>query len=224
MGLDLRFDFRPGILVGASYYTTNGYAGPSHDVDGGNPIGGVANWMEQDVFQVYSLFGQVKTKGLTFELEYTAAQHDAVRSPERVAALIDAGLNPAQLERFFMDPDNPSEANVITDTNYQVRAAYTRLGYEFRAGTWEFTPYAQVDYYTNPENIDSEDFGGDHEAGLSDDGVFLKSTLGLIVKPARFFAIKIDGSTHTQDFNGKSETYPEVRTQFSLYWELGDAQ
>lgn len=225
-GADVRFTFAPGVLFGASYYASNGDAVPATR-EGSSP-GGVHNWMAVDDFQVYSVFGQLMTKGLTVQLEYTGAMHDAQRDPAAVAALVDpenpAGLYAPQLRRFFSDPDAPTEMNVITQASYRVHAAYVRAGYEVRAGSWSFVPYAQFDYYKNLETIANEDFGGDNEAGIADDGQFYKSTLGLVVRPIRFVAVKVDGSTHTQKFNGKFETYPEIRTSFSLYWEYGDVQ
>ena len=86
-----------------------------------------------------------------------------------------------------------------------------------------FIPYGQFDYYKNPETINEKDFGGDNEAGLADDGTIFKYTLGVVVKPVRFVALKLDGSAHGQDFNGDYFIYNEVRASFSLYWELGDA-
>ncbi len=222
---DLRFNFQPGILLGGSFYTSNGDAVPAHDVDGGNPVGGVANWMSKDDFKVYSVFGQLDTAGFTLQLEYTAAVHDAERDPMKLETLAaEANLFRPQLQRFFSDPDDPTAATARTAADYTIRAAYFRAGYQLKVGKWQLVPYAQLDYYVNKEMIDSEDYGGDHEAGLADDGVFYKSTLGLVLRPARFVAIKVDGSTHTQKFNGSYETYPEIRTSFSLYWELGDAQ
>lgn len=234
MAADLRFTFQPGITLGGSFYTTNGDAVPSVDLDGGNPIGGVANWMEKDDFKVYSVFGQLDLSGFTLQLEYTAAVHDAVRDAQKVEFLAvgdpmddtdeGAGLFPWQLDRFFTDPSNPSAANVRPDASYTVRAAYIRAGYDIKIGKRELIPYAQFDYYVNKEEIANEDFGGDNEAGLSDTGVIFKSTLGLVFRPARFIAIKLDSSLHSTHFNGRWEHYPEIRSSFSLYWELGDAQ
>lgn len=226
LGADLRFDFPPGVQIGASYYATNGNAAPSVSFeDGKSPIGGVAHWMARDDFKVYSVFAQLITAGVTLQVEYTAAQHEAERDPDKVATLAqEAGLSEPQLARFFIDPADPMAGNVRQDVSYQVRAAYVRVGYEIKVAGWQLVPYGQFDYYSNTENIDSEDYGGDHEAGLADNGVFYKSTLGLVVRPARFVALKVDGSTHTHLFNGTYETYPEVRTSLSLYWEFGDAQ
>jgi hypothetical protein len=43
----------------------------------------------------------------------------------------------------------------------------------------------------------------------------------VVLRPVSFIAVKIDGSTHTQKFNGETVTYPEIRSSFSFYWELG---
>ena len=223
LGADLRFNLGSGFLVGGSFYTTNGDAGPSHDVDGGTPIGGVANWMAKDTFSVYSVFGQISNSGLLLQAEFTTARHVAERDPQRVLSLLDAGLFEPQLMRFGL-ADDPTPEKVIVPVEYSVTAAYSRVGYEFKTGGWSLVPYAQFDYYSNPESIDSKHFGGDHEAGLADDGKFYKSTLGLAIRPVRFVAVKFDGSTHTQRFNGALVTYPEIRTSFSLYWEFGSVE
>jgi hypothetical protein len=224
-GADLRFDFAGAAKVGVSYYNSNGDAAPTVDV-GSSPLGGVINWMEKDKYQVYSAFAQVMTKGLTVQAEYTKANHDAVRNEERVQNLAvdnQAGLIPRQMEQFFRNGD-PAQG-VIPDITYGVTAIYGRAGYEIPIyKQWSVTPYAQLDYYKNIETIGSEDFGGDNEAGLTDDGKFLKYTLGVVIRPVRFVAIKVDGSVHSQEFNGATFNYAEVRTSWSLYWELGDGE
>jgi hypothetical protein len=225
-GVDLRFDLASTLKVGGSYYSSNGSAVPTTEVGDGAPVGGVASWMAEDRFQVYAVFAQLTRSGLTLQAEYTGASHDAERDPARVMALLDADppLRDPQRQRFGLDGMVPGEGDVNIQADYQVRAAYGRAGYEFEAGGWSFIPYGQFDYYSNPESIASKDFGGDNEAGLADDGIFYKSTLGLVARPTRFVAVKIDGSTHTQKFNGETITYPEIRTSFSLYWELGNAE
>ncbi|MDD9940239.1 MAG: hypothetical protein OXU20_04155, partial [Myxococcales bacterium] len=68
--------------------------------------------------------------------------------------------------------------------------------------------------------IAKKDLGGDGEAGISDDGKFQKYTLGTVFRPVPQVALKLDGSAHVQDFNGKSEFYPEIRISFSYLWGL----
>ena len=76
-------------------------------------------------------------------------------------------------------------------------------------------PYFQWDNYDNPETIENKSFGGDAEAGLTDDGQFQKSTVGIIYRPIPVLALKFDTSTHFQDFNGKSESFSEIRFDVS---------
>jgi len=223
-GADLRFNFADQILLGGSYYSTNGNGAPTTDVGGGVPRGGVAQWMSSDQFTVYALFAQLTSHGVTAQFEYTSAHHEAKRDPDRTIALLDAGLTPRQLTRFGLDGADPMADDVVIPVTYNVIATYGRVGYTIPlVDTWTLTPYGQLDYYSNPETINEKDFGGDNEAGLTDDGKFIKYTLGVVVRPVRFVAVKVDGSVHQQDFNTQNFNYAEVRTSFSLYWELGDA-
>lgn len=128
-------------------------------------------------------------------------------------------LNPAQLDRLFVGGD-PS-ASVRTDADYAIDTAYIRAGYEIPVGQLaSVTPYLQFDYYENPETVNDKDLGGDNEAGLTDNGKFEKYTVGAVLRPVPQVALKVDGSGHRQDFNGKSEFYPEVRFSLSYLWEL----
>jgi hypothetical protein len=79
----------------------------------------------------------------------------------------------------------------------------------------ELVPYAQWDYYDNPETIYDKDWGGDAEAGLADSGKFSKATIGVIYRPQPAVAFKFDASTHFQKVNGSSEPYSEVRFDVS---------
>ncbi len=220
LGVDLHYDWGTTLRVGSSFYTTNGDAGPTRAVGGGSPHGGVANWMASDDYLVYGGYAQLQLSGFLFETEWWWASHRARRDPAAVLRLLDAGLNSRQLERFGLDGPNPTAADVPVAVDYVVATRYVRLGYAFSAGGVEFTPYAQGDFYRNRETIQSKRFGGDNEAGLSDDGVFGKPTLGLVVRPVPAVAFKIDGSTHIQTFNGETIAYPEVRTSLSYFWQL----
>jgi len=84
----------------------------------------------------------------------------------------------------------------------------------------EITPYLQWDYYKNPEMIADKGLGGDNEAGLSDDGSFVKQTLGVVIRPDRQLAIKFDASSHVQEMDGEMENYAEIRSSFSYIWSL----
>ncbi|HWM85055.1 MAG TPA: hypothetical protein VNO33_04435, partial [Kofleriaceae bacterium] len=221
IGADLRYDFRNNFRLGTSYYTTNGDAVPSKELGEGAPLGGVATWMDEDEFSVTGGYGQVTAAGFILQGEFWLARHSGKRNPEAVEALLmsELPLNERQREQFGLeDPDNPMPR---VDANYNVKTGYVRTGYTIPVRTWSLTPYAQFDYYDNPEIINDQDNGGDNEAGLTDDGVFYKSTLGVVIRPVSFIAVKIDGSTHTQQFNGETVTYPEIRSSFSFYWELG---
>jgi hypothetical protein len=222
IGADLRYDFRNNLRIGTSYYTTNGDAVPSKELGQGTPLGGVSPWMEKDEFSVTGGYGQVTAGGFILQGEFWLARHNGTRDPEKLmdlATMTDPPLNDRQKQRFGLeDPDNLQPR---LDANYNVKTAYVRTGYAIPVDTWSITPYAQFDYYDNPEIINDEDNGGDNEAGLADDGIFYKSTLGVVIRPVSFIAVKIDGSTHTQQFNGDTVTYPEFRSSFSFYWELG---
>ena len=65
----------------------------------------------------------------------------------------------------------------------------------------------------------TKNYGGDNEAGLSDDGAFSKSTIGVIYRPVPQVAFKLDSSTHFQKFNSKDESYSEIR--FDAYYIFG---
>jgi len=132
---------------------------------------------------------------------------------------MDRPLNPAQLDRFFVGGD--PQAGMLTDADYAIDTAYFRGGYEIPIGNLaSITPYVQFDWYENPETVNNKDLGGDNEAGLTDNGEFEKYTVGAVLRPVPPVALKIDGSGHRQDFNGKSEFYPEVRFSLSYLWEL----
>lgn len=220
LGLDLRVDIDDTLLIGGSFYITNGDATPSAAVGDGPPLGGVANWMTRDEYNVVAVFAKLTLGSFLVEGEFTTARHQGTRDPDQVLQLLDAGLNERQLERFGLAGDDPVAGDVLTDADYTVITAYVRTGLRLAVGNWSLTPYAQLDYYKNPETIQQKDFGGDNEAGLADDGEFFKTTVGLIARPVDSVALKVDGSVHTQTFNDEMISYPEVRTSLSIYWEL----
>ena len=152
-------------------------------------------------------------------MEFWNATHSATRDAASVMRLANAGLNPFQMRRFFVG-GLPS-GGVNTAANYNVQTFYTRVGYEIPLGdTATLTPYAQFDWYSNPETINARSFGGDLEAGLTDEGIFTKYTLGLVWRPTPQVAAKADGSIHVYPINGVNELAPELRISFSYLWEL----
>jgi hypothetical protein len=220
-GADVYVDFPFGLRVGSSFYTTGGDAVPSQAVGDGSPRGGVVNWMTSDRYLVAGGYAQYERGGLLLQAEAWDAKHDAERDPDALAVLAAEGdLNQGQLDRFFVGGDPAAGANF--DASYHVRTFYLRGGYELALGSRSsVTPYFQLDYYSNPETINNKDLGGDNEAGLTDDGRFEKYTVGAVYRPVSQVALKVDGSGHRQDFNGKSEFYPEIRISLSYLWELG---
>lgn len=223
VGADLYVDLPFGLRLGSSFYHTGGKAIASRAMGDGSPRGGVVNWMEHDKYMVYGGYAQLKTSSLILQTEFWQADHDATRSPDALAILgaedSDAGLNPTQARRFFVNGD-PAQG-YITKAKYKVRAFYVRAGYEIILGEHaSVTPYAQFDYYSNPETINNKDYGGDNEAGLTDNGKFEKYTAGVVLRPVSQVALKCDVSGHRQEFNGKSEFYPEFRTSLAYLWEL----
>ena len=221
VGLDVYLEYNSWLRLGTSFYTTGGDAQPTFGVGEGPPRGGVADWMERDEFVVFGGYVQVQhDSGLILQAEYWQAQHDGTRDAGSLQLLAASGtLNPAQLARFFVDGD--PDAGERLDASYTVRTAYARLGYELALGEHaSLTPYLQVDYYSNPETVAAKSLGGDNEAGLSDDGAFQKYTVGSVIRPVPQVALKVDGSAHVQEFNGKTEWYPELRLSFSFLWGL----
>lgn len=220
LGADLHLDAGGQLKVGTSFYTSGGAAGPSRAVGDGSPSGGVANWMVEDRYMVLGGYAQVSTGALTVQTEFWHAPHDAERDPDAVASLADAGLNPRQLKRFFQDGD-PARGVADTSVQYAVQTAYLRAGYQFPlGGEASLTPYVQADWYSNPETVADKSVGGDAEAGLADDGRFLKYTAGFVARPVPEVAVKLDGSAHQLTFNDRQVLYPEVRVSFSYLWQL----
>jgi hypothetical protein len=181
--------------------------------------------MQGDNFTVYGGFIEKQYRQLILQSAYWVASHQAVRDPVSVLTLIqDAGINTRQRETFLgtssTQPDvNLSENDVITQANYTVQTFYVRLGYSIKSKEGQFIPYVFMDWMSSPEVIQNKTYGGDNEAGLSDDGQFYKSSVGVVYRPVKSVAVKLDGSTHTQQFNANSLTYPEIRLDFSFSFD-----
>ncbi len=221
LGADLNYTWNDTVKIGSSLYSTMGDAAPTVGVGEGVPQGGVLPWLAKDEYMVYGAYLQINWDALLFQAEFWEAAHDAERDPASVVALADTGLTERQYRRFGLDPANPQEDDVVTDIKFKVRTWYTRIGYSIDTELLgEVIPYAQYDWYRNAEIIANKDFGGDDEAGISDDGEFYKITAGVVVRPVPQVAVKLDVSDHARNFNGKNEQNPEFRLNFSYLWSL----
>lgn len=224
VGWDARF--RSGsLLVGVSGYFSNlgdTRTSPGTAPGEGSPAGGVLPWMSGDKYTVIGAFVEATRGPLLVQAAYWTADHDALRDPASVVDVYQqAGLNPYQVSRFFgAGATSFTEADVVVPVEYTVSSWYLRLGYSLDTGLGVMTPYLFLDYMSHPEVIRNKDLGGDNEAGYADDGEFLKPSLGVAWKPDPAVAIKLDASTHIQEFNGQSESYPEVRLDISYAFKM----
>ena len=173
--------------------------------------------MEEDDYKVLGLYLEYTRGAVKFQTAYYEAHHDALRSGAKLQGLDRDQLNDEQIDRLC-DGDVSSCAD--SEVNYMVKTWYVRAGYSFATGLGEVTPYVQYDFYENPETIANKDDGGDNEAGIADDGAFVKQTLGVVFRPDHQLAIKLDASSHSQEIDGSNETYSEVRSSFSYIWSL----
>ncbi len=218
LGYDLRYEWGLGnYTVGMSGYMSNGETTSDVSVGEGSPKTGVLPWMAADDFSVLGFYGEANISNWIVQAAYWQASHDATRDPESVVAVLEnAGVNEAQRRRFLLDDDGDATVdNVDTNGDYDITTWYFRAGYSFVWNGADMQAYGQLDYYENPETIQSKTWGGDNEAGLADDGKFTKSTAGLIYRPNPSLAVKLDFSSHSQKFNGENESYPEVRFDVS---------
>ena len=228
LGWDVRAKIHQKAVVGLSGYFSNlGEAGVSSDVavGDGSPSGGAMPWVSSDKYTVYGGFTEVQIKNWLIKAAYYQADHKVVRDPASVLAVANStDLNTHQRENFFGDQaglatDALTEADVVQNANYTVTTGYVQLGYFIYTQHGTFGPYAFLDWMNQPETIQKKTYGGDNESGLADDGKFVKYTLGLSYKPVDRVAIKLDHSAHYQKFNGKTESYPEFRLDFSYLFK-----
>jgi len=224
LGLDFRVK-QDKYKVGVSGFFSSISSGKSTStvsLSSGSPKGGVLPWMSEDKYNVFGGFLEATpTRTLLIQAAYWTASHKAVRDPDSVVTLYnEAGINAAQEARFFGSSATRTAADVVTKADYDVSTWYLRLGYTVPTEIGTFTPYLFLDWMENPETIQNKEYGGDNEAGFADDGKFSKPSIGVVYKPINEVAIKFDGSTHSQKFNGKTETYPEVRFDISYSFKL----
>jgi hypothetical protein len=202
--------------IGSSFYFSN-TAVPSKDVGEGSPDGGVANWMSEDKYKVVSLYTEFIKDSFTFQAGYFNANHDAKRDGSKLRNMETSALNQQQIQRLC---NGDMSTCADSEVNYDIETWYIRTGYGFETSIGEVTPYVQWDVYHNPESVYDKANGGDKEAGLADDGKFIKQTLGVVFRPERELAIKVDASNHSQKVDGDNEDYSEVRASFSYIWSL----
>jgi hypothetical protein len=188
----------------------------------GSPEGGILPWMAGDRFVVAGVFLEKQIGNVLIQSEYYNAAHSAQRNPEAVLTVIqNAGINATQRERFLpSNADQPDDAlttdDVRTAVTYNVQTWYIRLGYNIQTSVGQLVPYLFLDWMSHPESIQNKTYGGDDEDGLADDGIFWKPSAGVVFRPLPNVAIKLDGSYHIQEYNGKKVSYPELRLDFSF--------
>lgn len=226
LGWDLRYkSFTESIIVGTSGYSSsiNGEKTVSTvSLGAGPPQGGVLPWMAGDNFTIVGLYVEKQLGKFLLQAEFYNSKHNAERDPNSVLAIVsNADINPNQRERFLgANANTPNGSltpgDVVVSTSFNVQTWYLRLGYDVQTDVGQFVPYIFLDWMSHPEVIQNKDFGGDNEAGLADDGKFLKPSLGVVYRPIPSVALKLDGSVHTQKFNGKTVSYPELRLDFSF--------
>jgi hypothetical protein len=226
LGWDLRFkSYTKSFILGTSGYVSsiaNTGATSSVELGQGPPAGGILPWMKRDRFVIAGVFFEKQIGNLLIQSEFYNSRHNAERDPANTLRVVkEAGINPYQRARFLganADKQNAdlSEDDVIRKANYDVQTGYVRLGYNVKSDLGQFVPYVFLDWMSYPENISNKDFGGDAEAGIADNGKFIKPSLGVVYRPIPNVAIKLDGSYHSQRFNGRQEMYPELRLDFSF--------
>lgn len=214
LGADVNYTLDTVWKIGTSYYSSGGDAKRSKDVGSGSPDGAVLNWMDRDSFQVYGVYLQYMDEYWTFQVAGYSADHEATRNTTQLTTLCAGGLTSIQRERFNCS------GTKNTNGNYKVSTYYFRAGYNFNGSFGQVTPYFQYDYYKNPETVFDKSLGGDKEAGLADDGSFVKLTSGVSYRPNVSTALKVDYSIHMQEVGGADDSYGEVRFSYSYFWRL----
>jgi hypothetical protein len=226
LGWDLRFkSYNKSFIIGTSGYMSSLSSTTTTStvsLGDGSPAGGILPWMSGDRFLVAGLFLEKQIGNLLIQSEFYSSDHKAMRDPSAALQVIrEAGISRFQRQRFLGDNASKDDAlltedDVIKKANYKVQTWYVRLGYNVVSNIGQFVPYVFLDWMSYPENIANKDFGGDNEAGIADNGKFMKPSVGVVYRPIPAVAIKLDGSYHTQRFNGKDVMYPELRLDFSF--------
>ncbi len=219
LGWDFRYDYG-GLVFGTSGYSssiTGKSTVPGVELGEGPAKGGVLPWMKEHRYAIFGSFVRKEFNRMMVESAFWYSPHTGERSREGVITLLaNTHLNQRQRENFFGEfqslPDDALTANhVETNAKFDVRTAYLRLGYSLQRTVF----YAHWDWMDHPEVIAEKKWGGDNEAGLSDQGSFTKWSLGVVWRPKKNLAVKFDVSAHVQKFNGSNVVYPEARLQGS---------
>lgn len=222
VGTDVHYTVAADFKVGASYYGSNGWAKPLAQTDNAGKVrgqsGGVLPWMERDKFNVFGFYAQYTKNSTIIQLAAYDSHHQGERNLVSLQALCnstDANLNGRQLSRFGCG-GSPNR-----ESKYASKTVYLRLGHTIPLKRWgNVTPYVQFDQFKNEEIIGNLAYGGDNEAGISDDGQFFKYTGGLFFQPFFAVAIKTDYSRHIQTVAGKNTSYGEGRVSFSYFFRF----
>lgn len=227
LGWDLRYKSdATSLIIGTSGYTSGGYVSPIRDITSPKSYGGVLPWMDKDKFYVFGVFVEKKLGRFLIQSEYYTSPHTAMRNASQTLEIVEeANISRYQRDRFLGNNASKSnvdltEEDVVRKVSYVAQTWYIRLGYDIPTRVGQFVPYLFLDYIANSEIIQNQNYGGDNEAGISDDGVFYKPSLGLLYRPQQEVAIKLDASVHTQKVNGAMVSYPEIRLDFSFAFDV----
>lgn len=228
-GIDLQYNIGSNWKFGYSYYDTNGKAKPIND-DANSPAeGGVHAWMDQDEYTAMGPYFQYKGSKWTVQAATFQADHNATRNSTKATAICRSttSANDRIDQRFNCTGGSAANGTGSGSTannfnaDYKIDTYYLRVGYNFDLESGgQITPYAQYDYYKNPEMVYNKSLGGDKEAGVSDDGDFVKWTVGTVYRPNYTVTFKLDYSQHMQDIAKESKNYGEVRFSYSYFWKF----
>jgi hypothetical protein len=197
-------------LVGTSGYASSLLGGSSLPEPEGVGRGGVLPWMAGDRYTVFGGFFEGSLGKLLLQTAYYHAFHQAQRDPQATLDLVlNAELSEGQRERFLGENAARPDAelgpqDIVSEVRYSVDAFYFRAGYTLPSSVGNWTPYGHLDVLSHPEMISDEDYGGDEEAGLMDDGAFTKLSLGVVYNPIDTVAFKFDIGHHFGDYSGTS--------------------
>ncbi len=220
---DLRYSGK-AVVIGTSGHVSSVLGGADTATVGvgeGSPRGGILPWMAGDRYFVVGGFVEVGSKGLLVQTAHWHSEHSAERDPAAVLdVLANTDVSEVQLDNF-LKPGADEAALTVEDVavaaEYAVKTAYLRVGYTIPSKVGNWTPYAHYDWMRHPEVVADKEWGGDNESGVADDGGnFTKPSVGVVFNPVDEVALKVDGSTHIQQLNGRTEIYPEIRFDVSF--------